>query len=119
MFTRYNTIMISHILDFIAAFFTNITAKKIIGALLVFGGMGVIAMMGGSQDANKAVLLAVIGIILSGIGLALIYHDIAKDKLGRSYSDVETLSKTPELQRPQKPETQAWHMDDRTDGKKH
>jgi hypothetical protein len=63
-----------------------------------------------SGDSNKAVLYAVAGIFLGGIGFVIIYFDMAKDKIGGNFDELGTLAKGYEQKERDKQTPQGWHM---------
>ena len=107
--------MISHVFDFLVDYFTNLNAKKIFGGILVLLGLAFIGKIGGSGDANNAVLYAVGGIFIGGIGFVVIYYDIAKDKIGHGYDELSTLTKAYDKKEPENRKVSAWHMNEESD----
>jgi hypothetical protein len=102
--------MIPHIVEFFVDYFTNLNIRKIIGGLLVLIGMWVIGMMGSSGNPNNAVLYAILGILLGGIGFVVIYYDMAKSTVGGGYDELDTLAKAYKQEEFRKNKVSGWHM---------
>lgn len=108
--------MINHIIDSLVDYFTNLNAKKIIGGILVFVGLTIIGKIGISRSPNIAVLYAIVGILIGGIGFVVIYYDMARDKVSHGYDELGTL--TSALKKKDYPEKiSAWHMPQEPDKK--
>lgn len=84
--------MIFRIIDFLVDYFTNIGAKKIFAGILVLAGLTVMGQAGRSGDPSWTVLYVAAGIVLGGIGIVVIYYDIAKDRIGHRYDELHTLT---------------------------
>ena len=89
--------MLTHIIDFLVDYFTNLNAKKIFGGILVCVGLATLGRIVSSGlrsgDATVGVLYAIGGILVGGVGLVIIYYDTAKDKTNNRYSELDLLSK--------------------------
>lgn len=107
----------SHILNFLIDYFTNLNAKKVFGGILVLIGMSIIGRTGVSGNADKAVLYAICGILLAGVGLVVIYFDIAKDKIGRKHDELGTLTKAYEQKEREERKISTWHLDQKAEKK--
>lgn len=103
--------MIFHIIEFIVDYFTNLNIKKILGGILALVGIAIIGKVSTSSNPNNAVLYAIMGIIIGGIGFVIIYHDIAKDKAGTDYDELSVLSKGLEQKETKRTKIAAWHME--------
>lgn len=106
--------MLSHILDFLVDFFTNLNAKKIFGALVALAGIWMLQMVPGANDPNKGVAYAIVGILLGGVGFIIIYYDIAKDKHGGGFDQLDTIAKGYEQKEHEKGKLTGWHMPEET-----
>ncbi len=104
--------MIFHIFDFIIDFFTNLNARKVFGGILVLIGWSIVGNVGISSDMSKGVLVMCGGLVISGIGLAIIYYDMAQDKIGRGRSDLEMVAKAYQQKEREERKVSSWHMDD-------
>jgi hypothetical protein len=111
----YNTGMINHVIDFIFDFFTNLNIRKILGGILVLVGIAIINRMGSSGDPNKAILYAIGGILVGGVGFVVIYYDIAKDKASHGHDELGTLTKAYGQKEREKIKVSGWHMDQGSD----
>lgn len=109
--------MLPHIIDFLVDYFTNINAKKIFGGILVLLGLVIIGQMGISGNPDTAVLYAIIGIFIAGIGFVVIYYDMAKDKLGGGHDELRTLSEGYKQKELEERKVSGWHMSDNPDKK--
>ena len=89
--------MLTHIIDFLVDYFTNLNAKKIFGGILVLTGLAILGRIVSSGlrsgDANVGILFAIGGILVGGVGLVIIYYDIAKDRTSNRHDELELLSK--------------------------
>ena len=103
--------MIPHIIEFLVDYFTNLNIRKIIGGLLALIGMAIISRLGISGNPDTAVLYAVFGILIGGMGFVVIYLDIAKDKRDGNYDELGTLSKAYKENEFKKSKVIGWHMD--------
>ena len=106
--------MLSHIIDFVVDYFTNLTVRKILGGILVLVGMAVIERIGLSGAADTALVYMLVGVLIAGVGLAIIYYDMAQDKTGRSGNDLELIVKTHQREQQAKKKDLGWHMDSPT-----
>jgi hypothetical protein len=104
--------MFSHILDFIVDFFTNLNAKKVFGAVLALLGIWLLQHITRAGSDNVGMIYAVAGLLIGGIGFTIIYFDIAKDKVGGGYNELETLSKGYQQEARDKQKPTGWHMDE-------
>ncbi len=102
--------MITHVIDFFIDYFTNLNVKKIFGGILVLVSLAIISMMQSSGDPERAVLYAIVGILIGGIGFVVIYYDMAKDKIGHGYDEINTLTKAYEQKVREERKVNAWHM---------
>jgi hypothetical protein len=109
--------MISHILDFIVDYFTNVNIPKIIGGVLVLIGTIVTGYMIGPGSADRAVLFGVVGSLISGIGFVVIYYDMAKDKQGSKYNELETLNNALKQKEFEERKITAWNMNNPPEAK--
>lgn len=87
------TSMLSAVLEFLVAYVGHLNAKKIFGTIIVLAGLGIMGSMGTTGNADKAVFVAIAGILVGSVGFVIIYYDIAKDKTGAHYDEMETLVK--------------------------
>jgi len=113
----YNTLMITHIIDFFIDYFTNLNVVKILGGIMALSGLSIISKGQSSGDPNTAVLYSVVGILIGGIGFIIIYYDMAKDKMGRGNDDIHTLTKAYEQKVLEERKINAWHMNKESDEK--
>ncbi len=104
--------MIFHIFDFIIDYFTNLNARKIFGGILVLIGWAIVGRVGISSDMSKGVLIMCGGLLISGIGLAVIYYDMAQDKIGRGRNDLEMVAKAYKQKELEERKVTGWRMDD-------
>jgi ABC-type nickel/cobalt efflux system permease component RcnA len=111
--------MISHIIEFLVDYFTNLNARKIIGGLLVLAGLWFIGRMSINGNVNVAVLYGIGGIIIGGIGTVVIYHDIAKDKLHGGYDELGTLTKALDHDARQERKAAVSHTDQNAENTEH
>ena len=106
--------MLTHMIDFLVDFFTNLNAKKIFGGILVLIGLAILGRIVSagliSGDANVGVLYAAGGILVGGVGLVIIYYDMAKDKTSSGHSEIDTISKAYEQKAREDLKTSGWHM---------
>ncbi len=109
--------MINHVIDFIFDYFTNLNVRKIFGVILVLVGIAIINRMGASGDPNRAVLYAIGGILLGGIGLVVIYYDIARDKTSHGHDELGTLTKAYKQKEREKVKVTGWHTSQESDQK--
>ena len=65
-----------------------------------------------SGDVNKALLYAVGGIFIGGIGFVIAYYDIANDKINGGYSELDTIAKAYEQKRHEERKITSWHIDE-------
>lgn len=93
--------------EFLGNFFSNLSVKKIIGALLFIGGCWLISRGMQTGDADRFILFAGAALVVGGIGAVIIYYDMAKDGVNGKgqYDELATLTKayshkTQEDQRP-------------------
>ncbi len=107
----YTTLMITHVIDFLIDYFTNLSVKKIFGGIIVLLSLAIISKGQISGDPNRAVLYAIVGILIGGIGFIVIYYDMAKDKIGHEYDDIQILTKAYEQKVREERKVNAWHMD--------
>jgi hypothetical protein len=110
--------VLSHIIKFLVDFFTNLNLNKIIGAILFIIGLALIGLMGSSGNANIAVIYAVIGIAIGGVGAIIIYYDFTKDNVGIRYNELDTLSKAQKQKQTNEKNVVGWHIDDESESKK-
>lgn len=101
----------SHVVEFLVNYFNNLNLKKIIGGAMVLLGLGIFAKMGVLGDPNKAVLYAIVGIIVGGVGLVIIYFDMAKDKSGRGFDEEKLLVAAYKDKAREKKNMDGWHID--------
>ena len=109
--------MITHIIDFFVDYFTNLNVVKIFGGIIVLLSLAIISKGQISGDPNRAVLYAVVGILIGGIGFVVIYYDMAKDKIGHGYDEINTLTKAYEQKVREERKVNAWHMNKESDEK--
>ncbi len=109
--------MISHVIDFLVDYFTNLNAKKIFGGILVFLGIAIIGKAGSSGDTNSAIMYSIGGILIGGIGFVIVYYDIAKDKIGHGHDELLTLTKAYKQKEREEGKATAWHFNQESDEK--
>lgn len=107
----YTMCMITHIIDFIVDYVTNFNLKKLIGGIIVLIGLASLSRISQSADASIAVLYAIVGIFIGGIGFVIIYFDMAKTKVSRGQDDHTILAKSYEQQAQATRKPAGWHMD--------
>ncbi len=66
--------------------------------------------MGVSGNANAAVLYAIGGIMIGGIGFVVIYLDIAKDKINGGHDSLSTLTHAYKQKEAEKRKLSGWNM---------
>jgi len=103
--------MIFELFHFIADYFTNLNPKKIIGGIIVLIGLILIGNVISAGDINRAVLYAISGVIVGGVGAVVIYYDMAKDKIGTTYNELDTISNAYKYQEDERKNATAWNMD--------
>lgn len=103
--------MLSHVIDFVVDYFTNLNLTKIIGGILILAGLALLGSMGASGNPEKAVWYAVGGLLVGGAGFVVVYYDISKDKADQGgYSELDTLAKAYKQDTQAKRKITAWGM---------
>jgi hypothetical protein len=103
--------MLRHVLNFLIDYTAHINAKKIFGGTLTLLGFICISKIRTASDPNDAIAYALAGIVVGGVGLIVIYYDIAKDKLDSSRSELSMLAEAQKQKERQKTNASSWHMD--------
>jgi hypothetical protein len=87
-----NAMIFHHIVNFLVDYITNLNIKKIVGGVIFLAGLALInkAILTGNTDS--AILYAICGILVGGVGAVIIYYDMAKDKIGTTYNELDTIS---------------------------
>lgn len=100
-------------IEFATDFVTNLSVKKVIGALLVAGAVWLAGAGQSSGDINKFIIITCISLLIGGIGVTIIYFDMAKDKIyGKGhFSEVDTLTKALEQKDREEYKISSWNMD--------
>lgn len=102
--------MFSHIIEFVIDYFTNFNPKKAFGGILILIGFAGLQRIGSAGNANVGFIFAVGGLIIGGIGFVIVYYDIAKDKSGGRYDEMDTLDKAYQQQIRDKQKLSKWDM---------
>ncbi|HSX30553.1 MAG TPA: hypothetical protein VLE99_01425 [Candidatus Saccharimonadales bacterium] len=109
--------MLLHLIDFLVDYFRNLNVRKITGGILALIGLAILGKMTTSGDTNRAVLYAIGGILVSGVGFIVVYYDIAKDKTRSRYSELDTLTKAHTQNEHEDGKASTWHMNQGPDNK--
>ena len=102
--------MLNHIIGFIVDFFTNLNAKKILGAILAVAGLALLNRIPAAGNTNVGMLYGVAGLLIGGVGLVIIYFDIAKDKINGNFSELDTVDKALKQQTLESKKAAPWNM---------
>lgn len=111
--------LLRSIVEFGVEFFTDLTIRRVIGAIVFLFGCWLISKGFETGDPNRFVLFACFGILIGGAGAVAIYYDFAKHKAaGRyHYSETETLTKALDYKQQEDKPVSRWSMDEDSDKK--
>lgn len=85
--------MIMRIIDFLIEYFSNINARKIFGGILVLLGLALLSRIVSSGNTSVGIMYVIGGILVGGVGLIIVFFDMAKDKTKNRYNELDILTK--------------------------
>ena len=109
--------LLRSVVEFGVEFFSNLTIRRAVGAIIFLLGCGLIAKGFETGSPDKFVLFASFGILIGGIGAVAVYYDFAKHRAaGRYYySETETLTKALDFKQREDKSLSRWNIDDSPD----